>query len=96
MDLAKEIRVDRDERGVPRITIDGQEFPWFTAGIETPAPNLTEVPTVTITIPAAKVVMENPSVVPQTRQLREVKGSPYRCGHPGCIGAHSTDSEQCC
>lgn len=59
MDIAKEIVVDKDERGAPRVTIDGQLFRWFTAGIVTPAPSLNEAPTVTITVLAEKVTMVN-------------------------------------
>jgi hypothetical protein len=57
--FAKEITVDRDERGVPRITIDGERFRWFTNGIVVPAPSLNEMPTATITILADKVTMLN-------------------------------------
>jgi hypothetical protein len=95
MRLAKEIRVDRDERGAPQITIDGETLPWFTAGIVTPAPSLDEVPTVTITIPAEKVVVEN-RATPSASYLRRVSGAAYRCGHPACLGVHITDNEQCC
>jgi hypothetical protein len=57
--LAKHIVVDRDENGAPRITIDGEQLPWFTQGIVTPAPSLREMPTVTITLLAEKVEMLN-------------------------------------
>ncbi len=60
VEFPKEIRVESDENGAPRITIDGQPFPWYTAGIVAPAPSLSHAtPTVTITIPAEKVVMVN-------------------------------------
>jgi hypothetical protein len=57
--LAKEIQIDRDDRGAPRITIDGEVFPYGTAGIVTPAPSLNDAPTVTITLLAEKVTMVN-------------------------------------
>lgn len=59
MGLAKEILVDRDERGAPRITIDGEVLPWYTSGIVVPAPDLREAPTVTVTFLAERVAMVN-------------------------------------
>jgi hypothetical protein len=59
MELAKEIRVETTRAGAPCITIDGQPFPWHTAGIQTPPAALGQFPTITVTIPAEKVVMVN-------------------------------------
>lgn len=94
MEFAKEIRVDQDERGAPRITIDGQPFPWCTAGIVVPPPALDQaMPTITVTIPAEKVTMLNELPAPKTRLEREVKPN---CGHPGCLGRHTVPGEVCC
>lgn len=57
--MAKLIRVDQDERGAPRITIDGEVLPFYTRGIVVPAPSLHESPTVTITLLADRVEMVN-------------------------------------
>lgn len=53
--LAGHIVVDRDERGAPRITIDGEVLPWLTYGIVPSVPKLGESPTLTVTILAEKV-----------------------------------------
>lgn len=95
MEFAKEIRVDQDEHGAPRITIDGQPFPWYTAGIVVPAPSLDKAPTVTVTIPAERVTMINELLPPAQRAHQEREVRP-NCGHPGCIGAHTTPGEVCC
>lgn len=94
MDFAKEIRVDQDERGAPRITIDGQPFPWFTAGIVTPSPAHDKTPTITVTIPAERVTMVN-ELSPPANPRRARKAEPF-CRHPGCIGAHTVLGEVCC
>ena len=94
MDFAKEIRVDQDERGAPRITIDGQPFPWFTAGIVTPPPVLDGAPMITVTIPAERVTMVN-ELLPPAGPRGERKVEPF-CRHPGCIGAHTVPGEVCC
>ncbi len=98
MEFAKEIRVDQDKHGAPQITIDGQPFPWYTAGIVVPAPALDKTPTVTVTIPAERVTMVNEMQPPASRIPRdeEIARGPYRCGLPGCIGAHTTPGEVCC
>lgn len=59
MEFPKEIRIESDENGAPRITIDGQPFPWYTAVIVAPAPSREHMPTITVTIPAEKVTMVN-------------------------------------
>lgn len=92
MGLAKEIVVDQDANGAPRVTIDGREFPWYTAGIVVPTPSVDKMPTVVITIPAEKVTMVN-EMLPRAP---EPSGGPYRCGHSGCLGRHSLPSEVCC
>jgi hypothetical protein len=53
--LAEHIVVDRDERGAPRITIDGEVLPWHTCGIVPSVPKLNEAPTLTVTFLAEKV-----------------------------------------
>lgn len=94
--LAKHIVVDRDDAGIPRITIDGQQLPWYTTAI-TPAPNLNEMPTITVTIPAEKVTMVNDSELPHRKTGRgEIEPGRWRCGHRGCSGYHSTPDEACC
>lgn len=70
MEFPHEVRVESDESGAPRITIDGQPFPWYTAGILAPAPSREHMPTITVTIPAEKVTMVNEG--PKWAGLREV------------------------
>ncbi len=55
--LTREIVVDRDEKGAPRITIDGVVLPWFTQGIVPRPPALGELAALTITIPAEKITL---------------------------------------
>jgi hypothetical protein len=97
-EFAKEIRVETDRAGAPYITIDGQPFPWHTAGIVIPAPSRDQFPTITVTIPAEKVVMVNEMQPPAPRVSREdeIANGPYRCRHPGCSGLHAMPSEVCC
>lgn len=95
-ELAKHVIIDRDQHGVPRITIDGTVLPWFTSGIAVPAPSLDEVPTVTITIPADKVSMLNEVVTPGGRSREGAEPGFYRCRHRGCGGYHQTPNQQCC
>lgn len=57
MHLAKEIRVDRDEHGAPRITIDGQDLGLYTQGIVPRAPSLNDWGALTITIPAETITL---------------------------------------
>lgn len=57
MRFAKQIRVDRDENGAPRVTIDGQQLPWYTQGIVPRAPSLNDVAALTITIPAEHITL---------------------------------------
>ena len=90
--LAKEIVVDRDENGVPRITINGTPFPYYTAGIITPAPSLKDHPTITLTIPAECVRMVNDASLPPGVNRRNVR---YRCKTPGCKGSHTRPLEEC-
>lgn len=59
MEFSKEIRVESDRAGAPRVTIDGQPLPWYTAGIVVPPPSRDQMPTVVLTIPAERVVMVN-------------------------------------
>jgi hypothetical protein len=71
VELPKEIRVESDRTGAPRITIDGQPLPWYTAGIVVPPPALGQaMPTVTITIPAEKVTMVNEMMPPAAEDSR--------------------------
>lgn len=97
MEFPKEIRIETDRTGAPRIAIDGQPFPWHTAGIVVPPPSRDQFPTITVTIPAEKVVMVNELQPPASVGSRddEIAKGPYRCGHPGCLGRHSL-SEVCC
>jgi len=67
--LAKEIRVDRDEHGAPRITIDGGQLPWYTQGIVPRAPSLNEFGAITITIPAETVTLADDLVSASRPQL---------------------------
>ena len=92
--IAKHIIVDRDDRGAPRLQIDGFVFDFATAGITVPAPSLDQVPTVTVTFVAEKVTMLNDSDFAE--RLPAVAGPPYRCGHRGCGGFHDTAHESCC
>gem|GEM_PF-6089402 len=66
MELPKEIRVESDRTGAPRVTIDGQPLLWYTAGIVVPPPSRDQMPTVVLTIPAEKVVMVNEMQPPAT------------------------------
>lgn len=91
--IAKHIIVDRDERGAPRLQIDGFVFDFGMAGINVPAPALDQVPTVTVTFVAEKVTMLNES---DWAQPLAPSGAPYRCGHRGCAGLHDTAHESCC
>lgn len=59
MEFPREIVIDQDANGAPRITIDGQALPWYTAGIVVPPPSRDQMPTVVLTIPAEKVTMVN-------------------------------------
>ena len=57
--MAKHIRVESAPNGAPVLTIDGEFLPWYTAGIEVPAPAIGEMPTVTVTFIAERVEMAN-------------------------------------
>lgn len=92
MELAREILVDRDDKGAPRITINGTPFPYYTAGIVTPAPSLHDMPTITLTIPAECVRMTNDSGLPPEADRRNLT---YRCKQPGCKGMHRRPLEEC-
>lgn len=91
--IAKHIIVDRDDRGAPRLQIDGFVFDFATAGITVPAPSLDEIPTVTVTFVAEKVTMLNEV---DWAGAPSPLGPPYRCGHHGCLGNHDTAHESCC
>jgi hypothetical protein len=98
VEFPEEIRVETAANGAPVIKIDGQPFPWYTAGIVTPPPSRDAMPTVTVTIPAERVVMINEAQPSGSRVPRdeEIARGPYRCGHPGCAGRHSLPNESCC
>jgi len=92
VEFPREIMIDQDEHGAPRVTIDGQPLPWYTAGIIVPPPSRDQMPTVVLTIPAERVVMVNEIQPPAAKE----SGPPYRCSHRGCLGQHSTPNETCC
>lgn len=71
MRLAKEIRVDRDEHGAPRITIDGEPLPWYTQGIVPRAPSLDDTAALTITIPAEHITLVDDWVTGVPKQADE-------------------------
>lgn len=99
--LAKRIVVDTDERGAPRVTIDGFVLPWYTCGITVPAPSLNEDPTVTVTFLAEDVQMVNHARFPAlwTPELAEAEAertiADYTIGlDPECASCGKPERER--
>lgn len=64
--MAQRIVVDQYLNGSPRVTIDGETLPWYTAGVTVPAPSSQELPTVTVTFLANHVELVNEARPPLT------------------------------
>jgi len=75
--LPAEISVRRNAGDGPWIHIDGELFPWYTAGVSVNAVSHDEMPTVTITIPAERVTLFN-DVAPPPKETSPDERTPAR------------------
>jgi hypothetical protein len=69
-DLAKVIRIEKAEKGkTSRLLIDGEEFPWYTAGgISAHAEIGRELTTVTVKIPCERIeIQDTPWYTPEKK-----------------------------
>ena len=73
MDIPNEIAIRRNESGGWSVHIDGAELPWPTQGISTPSWKIgDELPSVTLTIPAHRVTVDDGVHIPREWTAEDV------------------------